>query len=106
MVADSAPIWMAGRRVAAAVRSIVSPGPRLVDELECAASVLLAILFGHLVGARNISWAAFSGYMVMRGHVSETVVRGLLRIAGTGLGAALALWLTPLASTSAALSAA
>ena len=38
-------------------------------------------MFGHLVGARNISWAAFSGYMVMRGHVSETLWRGLLRIA-------------------------
>lgn len=72
----------------------------MVDELECAASVLLAIWFGHLVGARNISWAAFSGYMVMRGHVSETVWRGLLRIAGTGLGVGLALWLTPIVRTS------
>lgn len=78
----------------------------MVDELEVAASVLLAILFGHIVGARNISWAAFSGYMVMRGHVSETLWRGLLRIAGTGLGAGLAVWLTPLVRTSPALSAA
>src|SRR5262249_21300569 len=79
---------------------------RMVDELEVVGSVLLAILFGHLVGARNISWAAFSGYMVMRGHVSETLWRGLLRIAGTGLGAGLALWLTPMVRTSPWLSAA
>lgn len=78
----------------------------MVDELECAASVLLAILFGHIVGARNISWAAFSGYMVMRGHVSETLWRGLLRIAGTGLGVGLALWLAPIVRTSPGLSAA
>jgi uncharacterized membrane protein YccC len=77
----------------------------MVDELECVCSVLLAILFGHLADARNISWAAFSGYMVMRGHVSDTLVRGLLRIAGTGLGATLALIVTPLVSASPGLSA-
>lgn len=72
----------------------------MVDELECVCSVLLAILFGHLADARNVSWAAFSGYMVMRGHVADTLVRGLLRIAGTGLGAILALILTPLVAGS------
>lgn len=82
-------------RFAAGARSFVTPGPRMVDELECVASVLLAIVFGHLVSAQNITWAAFSGYMVMRGHVSDSFFRGLLRIAGTGLGAALALALTP-----------
>jgi uncharacterized membrane protein YccC len=66
-----------------------------VDELECAASVLLAIVFGHLAGAQNISWAAFSGYMVMRSHAAESLWRGVLRIAGTGLGAALALLVVP-----------
>lgn len=80
---------------AAGARSFVKPGPRMIDEVECVASVLLAILFGHMSGAHTISWAAFSGYMVMRGHVSDSFFRGLLRIAGTGLGAALALTLTP-----------
>src|SRR6516164_5686704 len=83
------------RRLAEGVRSFVTPGPRMVDELECVASVLLAIVFGHLAGAKNISWAAFSGYMVMRGHVAESFVRGLLRIVGTVAGACLALMLTP-----------
>jgi len=68
---------------------------RLVDEGECIASVLLAILFAHLIGASNVSWAAFSGYMVMRGHVAESVLRGTLRIVGTIAGAALGLAITP-----------
>lgn len=68
----------------------------MVDEGECVASVLLAILFAHLIGASNVSWAAFSGYMVMRGHVAESLLRGVLRIVGTAAGAALGLVLTPL----------
>ena len=68
---------------------------RLVDESECVASVLVAILFAHLIGASNVSWAAFSGYMVMRGHVAESLLRGVLRIVGTAAGAALGLALTP-----------
>lgn len=78
----------------------------MVDELECVLSVLLAIVFGHLVGATNISWAAFSGYMVMRGHVSESFRRGVLRILGTTTGAALAVALYPLVPGPFALSAA
>ena len=75
---------------AAAAKAFATPGPRMVDEIECVLSVALAIVLGHLIGATNISWAAFSGYMVMRGHVSESLRRGLLRILGTTLGAALA----------------
>jgi uncharacterized membrane protein YccC len=92
-------------RCVTATRAFVSPGPRMVDELECAASVLLAIGFGHLAGAQNISWAAFSGYMVMRGHVSESLTRGIRRIVGTALGAGVALALTPLAAANPALAA-
>lgn len=69
---------------------------RLVDEFECSMSVLLAILFAHLLGATNVSWAAYSGYMVMRGHVAESALRGALRILGTCVGAGLALALAPL----------
>jgi uncharacterized membrane protein YccC len=71
-------------------------GTRSIDEIECVASVLLAILVAHLLGATNVSWAAFSGYMVMRGHVGETVQRGLLRIVGTLVGGLLALAAIPL----------
>lgn len=68
---------------------------RTIDEAECIASVLLAILFAHLLHASNVSWAAYSGYMVMRGHAAETMVRGVLRIVGTVCGGALALVATP-----------
>src|SRR5690242_21473701 len=84
------------QRVTDVLQSFVEPGPRLVDELECVLSVLLAIVFAHALDVRNVSWAAFSGYMVMRGHVSESLLRGILRIAGTTAGAALALLLVPM----------
>jgi uncharacterized membrane protein YccC len=88
------------RRFAAEAKALVVPGPRMVDEIECVASVLLAIVLGHLADVQNISWAAFSGYMVMRGHVSESVVRGVLRVIGTVAGALLALGVVPLIWTS------
>ncbi|MCE7796781.1 FUSC family protein [Sphingobium sufflavum] len=69
---------------------------RTVDEVECAVSVLLAILVAHLLGASHISWAAYAGYMVMRGHVMDTLSRGMLRISGTLTGGLLALALAPL----------
>ncbi|WP_442681177.1 FUSC family protein [Sphingomonas sp. ASY06-1R] len=78
---------------------------RRIDEFECVASVLLSILFAHLIGASNVSWAAFSGYMVMRGHAAESLLRGVLRIIGTAAGAALGLALTPLALGSLAVTA-
>lgn len=70
-------------------------GARVVDELECVCSVLLAIALAHWIGAENISWAAFSGYMVMRGHVRDSLLRGSLRILGTGVGVGLAVLITP-----------
>ncbi|WP_256869330.1 FUSC family protein [Sphingobium lactosutens] len=70
--------------------------PRTVDEAECVASVLLAILIAHLLGATHVSWAAFAGYMVMRGHAAETLMRGALRIVGTAAGGLLALGVAPL----------
>ena len=83
-------------QLAAEAKAFVTPGPRMVDEIECVLSVALAIVLGHLFGARNISWAAFSGYMVMRGHVSESFKRGVLRILGTACGAAIAVATFPL----------
>ena len=61
--------------------------PRLVDEGETLCSVLLAILFAHLLHAQNVGWAAFSGYMVMRSTLADSCMRGLLRSLGTLLGA-------------------
>jgi uncharacterized membrane protein YccC len=86
--------------LAAEAKDFITPGPRMVDEIECVLSVLLAIVLGHLVGAKNISWAAFSGYMVMRGHVSESLQRGILRIIGTAGGAAIAVVSFPIIALS------
>jgi uncharacterized membrane protein YccC len=88
------------KQLVAGAKAFLTPGPRMVDEIECVFSVLLAIVLGHLVGAKNISWAAFSGYMVMRGHVSESLRRGILRIAGTAGGAAIAVVSFPLVALS------
>jgi uncharacterized membrane protein YccC len=88
------------RRFGAEVKAFFTPGPRMVDEIECVASVLLAIVFGHIADVENISWAAFSGYMVMRGRVSESMLRGLLRVVGTVAGAFLALAAVPLIASS------
>lgn len=81
------------------LRSLAKPGPRMVDEFECVVSVLLAIIFAHILGAQNVGWAAFSGYMVMRSHVSESLTRGILRIIGTSAGAGAALGLAPFVIT-------
>lgn len=80
-------------------------GARVVDEIECVVSVLLAIVLAHQVGAENISWAAFSGYMVMRGHIADSLLRGSLRVIGTGLGVGLAVLIVPTVIHSLALSA-
>jgi len=65
-------------------------GPGLVDEFECVISVLLAIFCAHVAEARNIGWAAFSEYMVMRSHARESFRRGVLRVIGASAGAAAA----------------
>jgi uncharacterized membrane protein YccC len=85
-----------GRAFWAELRTLPVPGARMIDEIECVLSVLLAILFSHAIGAENVGWAAFSGYMVMRSHVVESFKRGLLRVVGTLAGALLALLLAPL----------
>lgn len=56
------------------------------------ASVLLAIALAHLFGAQMIAWAAFSAFVLMKGPVGETIMRGALRMIGTLLGATLAIW--------------
>ena len=83
------------RALWAEMRSLPVPGLRMIDELECVFSVLLAIVFSHLLGAENVGWAAFSGYMVMRSHVAESFSRGVLRVVGTVVGAGAALAVAP-----------
>jgi len=80
------------RELAADIRRPHNRRQRLLDEAETLLSVTVAIIFAHLIGAENVGWAAFSGYVVMRMRLSETLTRGTLRILGTVSGAALA-WL-------------
>jgi uncharacterized membrane protein YccC len=82
------------------LRNLLTPGPRMVDELECVASVLLAILLAHRIGATMVAWAAFTAFVLMKGHIAETLLRAVLRLVGTALGAGLALALVPLAKNS------
>ena len=58
----------------------------MVDMAERVCSVMLAILIARLLGGGNISWAAFAGYMVIAGTISNTLLRGMLRLAGTVAG--------------------
>ncbi len=88
-----AELW---QKIAEELRSLGKPGPRLIDEVECVLSVLLAIAFAHALGAQYVGWAAFSGYAVMRSTLPESLMRGTLRIAGTAAGAVVALLLAPL----------
>ncbi len=85
-------------RLTRELRTAVTPGRRMADELECVASVLLAIVLAHVVGAQMVAWAAFSAFVLMKGTVTETLVRGVLRMIGTLLGATLAIWFTRLSS--------
>lgn len=80
-------------RVVQDLRSWPVRGSRLVDELECVLSVLLAIGFAHALEVRHVGWAAFSGYMVMRSHIWRSFKRGSLRVIGTAAGAAVAWYL-------------
>jgi len=80
------------------LRTAMTPGRRMADELECVASVLLAIALAHLVGAQMIAWAAFSAFVLMKGPIAETLLRAVLRMIGTLVGATLAIWFERLSS--------
>ncbi|MGN6579919.1 MAG: FUSC family protein [Bordetella sp.] len=79
--------------IARDLRDIARSAPRTLDETAAVAAVLLSIACAHALGEQNIGWAAFSAYMVMRPNISLSLQRGLLRIAGTAVGAAGALFL-------------
>ena len=65
------------------------------EPLKAVLSVLLAVTLADALELDDLSWAAFSGYMVMRADASEATQRGLMRIAGTLSGAAFGVALAP-----------
>ena len=93
-----------GGSLKAEARALVTSGPRMIDAIACVTSVMLAIVLAHGIGARMVGWAAFTAFVLMRGSPRETMVRGVLRIVGTVLGAGLALVLVPMAARSLPLS--
>lgn len=77
------------------LRSLSLHDRRARESLKVVLSVLLAVTVASLLRLDDLSWAAFSGYMVMRADVTETTLRGLMRIVGTAGGALLGLLLAP-----------
>lgn len=82
------------------LRSLSLRGPRASEAIRPVLSVLTAVGVAAALNLDDLSWAAFSGYMVMRGSVAESIPRGLMRVAGTVGGAMLGLLLAPAAADS------
>lgn len=82
------------------LRALMTPGPRMLDEWACVASVMLAILFAHRIEAGMISWAAFTAFVLLKSAPGETMVRAVLRLVGSAAGVGLALLLVPIAAHS------
>jgi uncharacterized membrane protein YccC len=68
-------------------------GPRAHGAFKAIVSVLLAVAVATALRLDDLSWAAFSGYMVMRGDAQQTIPRGVHRVVGTVAGASLGLLL-------------
>jgi uncharacterized membrane protein YccC len=69
------------------LKTLLRPGPRLVDQGEAVASVLLAIGLAQLAGTRSVDWAAFSGFLVIRSQLAASAQRAAFRALGTVVGA-------------------
>jgi uncharacterized membrane protein YccC len=82
------------------LKSLRLHGPRATEAIRPVLSVLVAVGAATALNLDDLSWAAFSGYMVMRGSVTESIPRGLMRIAGTVAGALLGLLFAPEAADS------
>jgi len=83
------------RALARELKSLAIRGPRAREAAKRVLSVLFAVATSSVLNLDDLSWAAFSGYMVMRGSIVETFRRGLMRIIGTAGGALLGLLVAP-----------
>jgi uncharacterized membrane protein YccC len=80
------------------IEALTLHGHRAREPLKAVLSVLLAVAIATLLRLDDLSWAAFSGYMVIREDIAEALPRGLMRIAGTMGGAIIGLLLAPQAA--------
>jgi uncharacterized membrane protein YccC len=74
-------------------------GPRARESVKASLSVMLAVVLAKAFGLDDIWWAAFSGYMVMRSRFDESFRRGVFRVGGTALGAAIGICIAAAATS-------
>jgi uncharacterized membrane protein YccC len=76
--------------LSAELRSLQSRGPRGTAALGAALSVALAALAAFILHSDEPWWAGVSAWMVTRSTLADALSRGVMRIAGSAAGAALA----------------
>ncbi len=77
--------------LAAELRLLDFGGPRGLEALGAALSVSLAVLAALAVHSDDPWWAGISAFMVTRASLSLALSRGVMRVAGSVVGAAIAL---------------
>ncbi|MBV8738601.1 MAG: FUSC family protein [Alphaproteobacteria bacterium] len=77
--------------LAAELRALEWCGRRGLEAIEAAAAVTLAVLVAQGVHSSEPWWAAITAFMVTRASPVEAISRGILRVAGSMVGAVAAL---------------
>ena len=75
--------------LASELRLLEFRGPRGLEALEAALSVTLAVLAALAVHSDEPWWAGISAFMVTRASLSVVLSRGIMRVAGSAIGAAI-----------------
>jgi uncharacterized membrane protein YccC len=75
--------------LASELRLLEFRGPRGLEALEAALSVTLAVLAALAVHSDNPWWAGISAFMVTRASLAVALSRGIMRVAGSVVGAAI-----------------
>ena len=73
--------------LAAELRLLAFRGPRGLEALEAALSVTLAVLAALAVHSDNPWWAGISAFQVTRASLAVALSRGVMRVAGSVVGA-------------------
>jgi uncharacterized membrane protein YccC len=72
------------------LRSLEPHGPRGTEALAAALSVALAALAALILHSDEPWWAAVSAWMITRSSLAVALSRGMMRIVGSTVGAAIA----------------